>query len=623
MACTLVRAQVNPVDTARQLDEFTVLSTRFQAFTTGIKTGKTDSLTRVITAQNSLAQLLSYNTPVFIKTYGPGQLSTSSFRGASAEHTAVLWNGINIQSTTHGQLDFALLPVGFMDDINVHYGGNSALYGAGAVGGAILIGNTPVYNKKPSVNYQYGIGSFGMQQHWGGIEYGSNRFYVKAKTFQSSSVNNFGYYNYTLPGKPLQYRKNASQYGTGTIVETGGRINPRHELNLRYWYSYNDRDLPPTIGATVNQSYQLDESHRIGLEWKHVAGAHSRWMGRVARLEERLDYQDQLTYITGRSNSASTIAEVENISDIAKNAQLNVGVNYAHNEASSQNYIRRAKQSRIAAFASVKAVFFKKLTASANIRQELINGNAQPFTAAAGLEYALKKWVAFTAHANKSYYVPTFNDLYWVTGNPSLKPEDGYGEELGVVFRASNEKNGLTAQFNAFNRNITNWIIWQPSGGTWTPQNLKEVWSRGGEFSGRYTLAIHKKLFIGLRSDVSYVLSTNEKSIYANDESQGKQLIYIPRLTHQEWLTVSYKKWYLAYNHTYTGYRFTTSDNQLFLDDYSLGNVFAGWGFNYKKAVFDIRVQYNNVWNISYEVLPAKPMPMSNYLLTLSIRFNT
>lgn len=614
-------AQQLAADSTRELPEFVTTSTRFNTFTTGIKTGKTDSLTRLITGQNNLAELLSYNSPVFVKSYGPMQLSTTSFRGAGAHHTAILWNGINLQSNMHGQLDFSLIPAGFMDEIDVHYGGNSALFGAGAIGGAVVLSNTSSFNKKLAVSYSPAIGSFGLQQHWAMVQQGTNRFYFKAKAYHTSAGNDFGYYNYALAGNPLEYRKHADYTAKGALLEAGYRINVKQELNVRYWYAYANRNLPPTIGMADNSSYQVDETNRLGLEWKRT-GIKSRWTARAAWLTERLDYDDPSTFLTGRSNSGSLITEVENTYEISKRIQLNAGVNYTHLEATSEMYTSSGIQNRVAGFASVKLMPLKKLTATISLRQELIDGGRQPFTASAGLDYAVLKWISFTAHANKSYRVPTFNDLHWITGNPDLQPEEGYGQELGLNIGAAHAKSFFNVRLNAFNRNVNNWIVWQPNGGTWTPQNLKEVWSRGGELSYKYSRTF-KEVMIMLRGDFSYVLSTNEKGNYVNDASVGKQLIYIPRFTHQHWFSITWRKLYVAYNTTYTGYRFISADNAAFLNDYNLGNVFTGYGFSYKKTGFDIRFQYNNIFNKQYEVLPAKPMPMSNYLLSFTIKLNT
>lgn len=68
----------------------------------------------------SLADLLIQHSPVFIKTYGPGGVSTASFRGTTASHTLVLWNDFQLNAPTLGQVDFSTIPVFLIDDISLN-----------------------------------------------------------------------------------------------------------------------------------------------------------------------------------------------------------------------------------------------------------------------------------------------------------------------------------------------------------------------------------------------------------------------------------------------------------------------------------------------------------------------
>jgi iron complex outermembrane receptor protein len=124
---------------------------------------------------------------------------------------------------------------------------------------------------------------------------------------------------------------------------------------------------------------------------------------------------------------------------------------------------------------------------------------------------------------------------------------------------------------------------------------------------------------LSLRGDISYLLSTNQKTNVLNDVTVGKQLIYIPRLTYQSWFSVSYNNAYLSINQTYTGYRFTSSDNTSFINDYLLLNVFMGKSFQFKKVKVDAKIHINNILNHEYQVLPSRPMPMRNFLFSLGV----
>ena len=67
----------------------------------------------------TVAELLSENSVIYIKSYGSGGLSTASFRGTGAGHTQLTWNDININNPMVGQFDLSLVPAGFIDDINI------------------------------------------------------------------------------------------------------------------------------------------------------------------------------------------------------------------------------------------------------------------------------------------------------------------------------------------------------------------------------------------------------------------------------------------------------------------------------------------------------------------------
>ena len=78
------------------------------------KTGNANSGSRVSVIEmailnsnrtRSLAELLSDNSVIYIKSLGQGALATASFRGTSSAHTRVNWNGININPPMSSTFD--------------------------------------------------------------------------------------------------------------------------------------------------------------------------------------------------------------------------------------------------------------------------------------------------------------------------------------------------------------------------------------------------------------------------------------------------------------------------------------------------------------------------------------
>ena len=87
----------------------------FEKEEAGMRETKVDSIVMMEKISSSLSDLLSENTPIFIKNNGRGALATASFRGTAASHTQVVWNGININSPMTGSVDFSLIPVYIID----------------------------------------------------------------------------------------------------------------------------------------------------------------------------------------------------------------------------------------------------------------------------------------------------------------------------------------------------------------------------------------------------------------------------------------------------------------------------------------------------------------------------
>ncbi|TRZ74047.1 MAG: hypothetical protein D4R97_04540, partial [Bacteroidetes bacterium] len=69
----------------------------------GFKKVRIDSTILVQYLSADLSTILSQYSTVFVKSYGNGSLATPSFRGTSANHTQVEWNGISINSPMLGQ----------------------------------------------------------------------------------------------------------------------------------------------------------------------------------------------------------------------------------------------------------------------------------------------------------------------------------------------------------------------------------------------------------------------------------------------------------------------------------------------------------------------------------------
>ena len=97
-----------------QIDEVTVWGKRPMK-EIGVQKTKFDSLALKENIALSMADILTFNSSVFVKSYGRATLSTVAFRGTSPSHTQVTWNGMRINNPMLGMTDFSTIPSYFID----------------------------------------------------------------------------------------------------------------------------------------------------------------------------------------------------------------------------------------------------------------------------------------------------------------------------------------------------------------------------------------------------------------------------------------------------------------------------------------------------------------------------
>jgi len=613
-----------PSDSALQLNEVVISASRLNDFSTASKIQMIDSTSLKLYKTGNLSNILENESPLYIKSYGPGSLATGSFRGGSANQTAILWNGFNLNNPMNGQTDFSLIPNSFINNVKIQYGGTSALWGSGAVGGSIHLNNTAQFNQCLTVTTGGFLGSYSNYGQNIGIEISKTKWISSIKLFNTSAKNDFKYYNIRISGSPEQKQTNAELKGYGFLSENYIRLSNRQKLHFHFWYQNTDRNIPPIMLQNISTANQKDESYRVSAQWQRNSKK-IIWLARTAYFNEHYAYSDDSNYPSFLSRSQTFITETESKIMIHSSHLLNMGINNTFVKAESEGYESNPHQNSFALFASYRFQSKnKRLHAIASARQEMVSSLDIPATFSLASNYTISKWLKIKGSISKVYRLPSLNDIYWEPGgNINLLPENGYSEEAGIILKPSFKSNKikLNSEITLFNRNVDNWIIWLPGGlSYWSPQNIMEVWSRGLETNNEL-LIIQKKLKISCRILTNYVVSTNEKPKTENDASVDKQLIYVPMYSGHGKLTLTYKKFLLGYNHSYTGYRYTSADNSEYLEPFMLGSIYASFTTRFDRYNLDIFFKVNNLYNEQYQLILNRAMPLRNYITGISIQF--
>lgn len=586
---------------------------RLQVFAPGQKIKTIDSATLLRYQQNNMAALLAQQTSVFVKSYGFNALATLSFRGASAAQSQVYWNGVPIQNAALGIADVSTLPVSFMSRVNVVYGGSAALWGSGNVGGALLLETEePVFDtQRKAIAVTGGAGSFG--QYAGGLRgsSASQRWYVSANLQAQTAANNF---EYTTQAGAAAQMPNGRLQSAAALLHAAYKISDSQRISISVWYQQYVRQIPPALFEQWSGKEQTDGSLRTLVDWRKKSGANV-WYVKASAIRDEVRYTDAAVAMQSANTVGQYYAEAGWKRLLGKYGQalLFAPVQLSQLPGPTQ----RQQQKAALAGAYQASLLHERLNMALNLRAEAINDQrvALPGLSAA---YTLTQWLQVRGNVQRSYRAPTLNELYYQPGgNEGLLPEQGWSRDAGYTLKGAKGRLSVYHDLSVFDRSIRDWIVWL-GGAVWTPHNIAEVHSRGVETENTlsYTLG---RVRLHMSVNTAYCLSTTAQSYLPHDGSVGKQIPYAPRYNGMANAGATYKNTTLNYNHTYTGYRFTTSDESAYLPPYNTGNILAMHTLTRGGYTCQLMAQCNNIWNAQYQVAAGRPMPGFNWLVGMRI----
>src|ERR1043166_4225471 len=270
------------------LEPVTVQASRSWHFQTGTIVSRADSGLLELNAARSLADALAMQGEIFIKTYGPGALASSSMRGGNANHTQVLFNGFNLLNPMYNQVDFSMIPAVFIDEMMMQYGSNGALNGTGAVGGAVILNNKNYFGEGLHGSLLGGAGSYNNYSGGLALNYGTAKFYASGKIYYQRSNNNFSYHD--LSGAPMSM-VNAAFENKALLQDFGYVAGRKDQLRMSVWLQEFNRGIPPALGSSDPKASRKDDTRRVSAEWKHQSGKWQRVLGSMLS-NESIAYAD-------------------------------------------------------------------------------------------------------------------------------------------------------------------------------------------------------------------------------------------------------------------------------------------------------------------------------------------
>jgi vitamin B12 transporter len=408
----------------------------------------------------SLSGVLAYVGGVDVRQRGPmGSQADIGIRGGNFDQTLILIDGVKIldPQTGHHLMNLPI-NVEYVERIEVIRGGGAKIYGANAFGGAINIVTKKVQGKAATAklfggDFGFGGGSIDVAvgnqktQQMLSAGYTTSSGYRPGNDFGNASalyklshtINNKLTFDFLASGAQRNmgaagfYVTNSTEYEVTKTAFTYAKLSYAHKdlkVNSSLSWRFNDDHyiyirLKPEV---------FQNQHHTHLFNADVQGTYTSKLG-----------------ITGFGVDARQ-------DEIYSN---NLGIR-------KRNFYNLYLEHRF-----VVAGFV--INPGLNVNY-ISTYNWQVFPGIDVSKRFLKNFTAY-ANTNKSYRVPTYNDLYYKgpqnIGNPNLQPEQAWNSEAGVKYG----KGLWYAQAGVFRRESKNLIDWvkQYDTAAYQPQNFHNV----------------------------------------------------------------------------------------------------------------------------------------------------
>lgn len=569
------------------------------------------------TNAEDMAEALKSVPGVFIRS---GQIN---IRDASANKVLILIDGQRMNNAQSGDFDVNTIPIDAVENVEILRGGNSARFGADAVGGVVnFITKKAEEGSKMDAGIRATLGSF------------NSKF---LNVFTSNAIDKFNYYvsyKRTDSDGDFEYKEidgteatmsNNYTEANDFLAKLGYQVSEMGNITLTTQYTQSENGTPGSVQGLANwpistpNAFLKRDNMFLNLNYNQ-----DEIFGK-ADLTANTYYHSSRTRYTDpdawggpeesdHKNRAYGV-ELAQTNPISDMLQLSYGYVYRHDEAESTSLGDKERNTQSAHLAATVAFneidfLFNSISVIPAVRYDAPSDFDKVFSPKVSLmlsnssPYAL----SFGFHVSKSYRAPTFNDLYWpedayTAGNPDLKPEEGISFEAGFGFTLP-FLNDAQVRVNYFNSSIDDQIIWAPrdSDFKWVPTNVDKSKTSGLE------------TYLGLKFfEDQFKVDFNHTFMEAKDASGGANdgnfLIYRPKHKIDVNAGYAFDMYEVNVNYQFMAERYVNVDNSASFPDLSLWNV----NLSVKPKLFNLnwmfRFDVNNLFEKDYRLSDGYPMP--------------
>ena len=592
-------------------------------------------------SETDLAGLLQGALNLNITRYGAyGNQAGINLRGFDSKRVAFLVDGLPVNTSTDGKFDINQIDLNSIERIEVISGGSDSRYNvSGALGGVINI--ITVKKQNPGLRLDASVSNTStmpgeymdrnaekQNPHWEDFfdaqnfsistAYGSDAFSFAAHTFANRAANHFIFRDYI---DIVRRKDNNEIWDTGANVSVVWGLNDPGKLIATLNFYYGDKNIPGSGFSSI-----------AGRQ-KDITGSHSLMLDMPRAFHDELGTEASLVYnFSDRTYGSPGVEESRHDQHSVmainrwnwrpgRNLSLCSGFDYNFILLDSTEMGRRNRHNG-GIYLTAEYQLRESFLVIPSIKAVITSGGQGRVTPVPKLGFALDIGDSLTLKNNyfRSFKFPDFEELYWSGGgsfgNPDLKPEDGWGADMGAALRLRELFSFDTVFFTQWTKDSIHW--YSKNSGVWRPENVGEAIFFGLDnklsFEIPVSLGSIKELTLSLSYQylLSYLLS------YGYDFYSDKRIPYMPAHTIGASLDLPWKTGSLLISAHYESLRYADISNITNLEPHFLLNA----SLNQKIGkLFTAFAALKNILNESYESFYDYPMPGITLILGVRTQF--
>jgi len=594
-------------------------------------------------AARDIASLLEEEINMSVTRYGGyGNQTELNLRGFDTERIAILIDGVPANSPRSGEFDINQIDLSNVERIEVIYGGSDTKYNvSGALGGVINI----ITIKKQNTGLNFGFtlsntgyipGKYNMRQAQGAIGepefidlldtqslnlfigYGGKNFSWRTSLFGNRAGNHYLYkddYNFTR-------RKISNE-----VLDGGGNVQLVFNLpkdasimsDTKAYYAH--RNFPITmnsVGAALTTDFILTENIVFAAP---------------VAFHEKLSTDASLTYQTSHTKYGVNISSNDHYLTVINRWNwyqsgkftLRSGFDwrFLYIDTDSPTELDPVKIGNLGGlYVTAELKFLDKLLLIGSVKV-VTDTKQAAIIPKLGISWQIHEMFTLKNNYFRSFKFPDFDDLYYrsmdntMSGNPNLRPEDGWGTDLIGEFTLNEKFSFVLTSFFQYTTDSIHWI--KSQGGRWSPENISTACFTGVDFRPALILKLNKFKLTSLKIALNYQF---QYSWLLNDDNDFKNAFRIPYMPEHiiggninfAWETGS-----IMISAHYQTTRYADTANKMHLDPHCIAHI----TINQKAGKYlTFFASLRNIFNANYESFASYHMPGISFVCGLRGMFN-